>query len=48
MKCADCDTILGALYRAVGKKQKRRIVCNKCADIEMGVRKPNGQLIRQE
>ena len=50
MNCADCNVILGALYRVIRPKYARRriIVCTKCADIRLGIRDKNGKKIRRE
>ena len=50
MNCADCNVILGALYRVIRPKyaRKRIIVCTKCADIRLGIRDKNGRKIRGE
>jgi len=50
MNCADCNVILGALYRVIRPKyaRKRIIVCTKCADIRQGIRDKNGRKIRGE
>ena len=47
MNCADCNVILGALYRVIRPKYARkRIICyNKCADIRTGVRNSKGKKI---
>ena len=56
MNCDDCNVILGALFRVVGKIKRRHekitklagVYCNKCADIRLGIRDKNGRKIRRE
>ena len=51
MNCADCNVILGALFRVVGKVKRRDekvtkkagVYCNKCADIRLGIRDKRGK-----